>query len=83
MRLRGQFSKFFYMGLYYVVFTFAFDTTLIQLEMTEIWPKYLAQAFLSPPLDRVKVSQKYFFLGGGLGHVYLPIRGDSGGGSRI
>ena len=30
-------------------FTFAFDTTLVRLEMTEIWPKYVAQAFLTPP----------------------------------
>ena len=37
-------------GLHYVDFTFAFDTTLIQLEMTDIWPKYVAQAFL-PPLE--------------------------------
>ena len=37
------------MGLHYVDFTFAFDTTLIQLEMTEIWPKHVAQAFLPPP----------------------------------
>ena len=42
------------MGLHYVDFTFAFDATLIQLEMTEIWPKFVAQAFLSPPpLDSV------------------------------
>ena len=39
------------MGPHYVDFTFAFDTTLIRLEMTEIWPKYVAQAFL-PPLNR-------------------------------
>ena len=37
------------MGPYYVDFTFAFDTTLIQLKMTEIWPKYVAQAFLPAP----------------------------------
>ena len=29
-------------------FTFDFDTTLIWIEMTEIWPKYVAQAFLPP-----------------------------------
>ena len=41
------------MGPHYVDFTFAFDTTLIRLEMTEIWPKYVAQAFLPlPPLNR-------------------------------
>ena len=37
------------MGPHYVDFTFAFDTTLIRLEMTEIWQKYVAQAFLPPP----------------------------------
>ena len=31
-------------------FTFAFDTTLIRLEMTEIWPENAAQAF-SPPQE--------------------------------
>ena len=36
------------MGPHSVEFTFAFDTTLIQLEMTEIWPEYVAQAFLPP-----------------------------------
>ena len=40
------------MGLHYVDFTFAFDTTLIRLEMTEIWPKYVAKAFLPPSLNR-------------------------------
>ena len=40
---------FFYMGPYYVDFTFTFDATLIRLEMTEIWPKYVAQAFLPHP----------------------------------
>ena len=53
MGLLGQFSKFvqffFLHGPHYVDFTFAFDTTLIRLEMTEIWPKDLAQAFLPPP----------------------------------
>ena len=38
-----------YFGPHYMDFTFAFDTTLIQLEMTEIWPKYVAQAFLPSP----------------------------------
>ena len=42
-------KKFYYMGPHYVNFTFAFDTTLIRLEMTELWPKYVAEAFLSPP----------------------------------
>ena len=40
---------FFYMGLNYVDFPFAFVTTVIRLVMTEIWPKYVAQAFLLPP----------------------------------
>ncbi len=35
-------------------FTFAFDTTLIRIEMTEIWPKYEGQA--SPPLNRQLMS---------------------------
>ena len=39
------------MGPHYVDFTFAFDTNLIQLEMTEIWPEYVAQAFLPLPLN--------------------------------
>ena len=38
------------MGPSFVDFTFAFDTTLIQLEITKIWPKYVAQTFL-PPLE--------------------------------
>ena len=42
----------FYMGPHYVDFAFAFDTTLIRLEMTEIWPKYVAKAFLPPSLNR-------------------------------
>ena len=37
------------MGPHYVDFTFAFDTTLIRLEMTKIWPKCVAQAFLPHP----------------------------------
>ena len=40
---------FFYMGSHYVDFTFAFNTPLIRLEMTEIRPKYVAQALLPPP----------------------------------
>ena len=36
------------MGPHYVNSTFAFDTILIRLEMTEIWPKYVAQAILPP-----------------------------------
>ena len=46
------------MGPYYVDFTFAFDTTLIRLEMTDIWPKCVAQAFLPPPLDRVNSDKR-------------------------
>ena len=53
------------MGLHYVYFIFAFDTTLIRLEMTEIWPKYVAEAFCptplivssGPPLDRVNAAE--------------------------
>ena len=37
------------MGPYNVDFTFDFDNTLKGLEITEIWPAYLAQAFLPPP----------------------------------
>ena len=37
------------MGPHYMDFTFSFDTTLNRLEMTDIWPKYVAQAFLPPP----------------------------------
>ena len=37
------------MGPHYVDFTFAFDSTLIRLDMTKIQPKYVVQAFLSPP----------------------------------
>ena len=40
---------FFYMGLHFVDFTFAFDTTLIRLVMTEIWLEYVGQAFSPPP----------------------------------
>ena len=57
-------TSFFYMGPHFVDFTFTFDTTLIRLEMTEIWPKYVAQTFFPPspessaqdppPLNRVK-----------------------------
>ena len=39
------------MGPNYVDFTFAFDTTLIRLEMTEIWPKYVAQAKVQKTWD--------------------------------
>ena len=34
---------------HYEDFPFAFDTILIQLEMTKIWPEYEAQAILPPP----------------------------------
>ena len=47
--------KFFYMGPHYVDFTFAFDTTLIRLEMTEIWPKYFA-----PPWIGLNWNERYF-----------------------
>ena len=62
----GQFSKFlqffFFMGPHFVEFTFAFDNIIIGPEMTEIWSKYVVQAFLPPrqessaqrlPRDRV------------------------------
>ena len=39
----------FYMGPHYVEFTFALNTTIIRLKITEIWPEYVAQAFLPPP----------------------------------
>ena len=39
------------MGPHNVDITFAFDTTLIRLKMTEIWPRYVAQAFLPPPMN--------------------------------
>ena len=38
---------FFLHGPHYVDFIYAFDTTLIQLEMTEILPKYVAQTFFN------------------------------------
>ena len=51
MALNGTVWSGFYMGPHYVDFTFTFDTTLISLEMTEIWPEYVAQAFSPPPLN--------------------------------
>ena len=33
----------FYIVLHYVEFKFAFDTTVIRLEMTAIWPEFVAQ----------------------------------------
>ena len=48
LRLLGQFTKF----LQHLFSTFARDTTLIRHERTELWPLYLAQAFL----DRVEKS---------------------------
>ena len=39
------------MGPHYVDFTFAFDPTLIRLEMTEIWPKYVDKVFLPLSLN--------------------------------
>ena len=36
---------------HYVDYTFAFDTSLIRLEITEIWPKYVAEAFSPHPLN--------------------------------
>ena len=55
-----NFWKFlFYMGPHNVDFPFAFDTTLIRLKMTKIWPEYVAQAFLphpTPPRNRQLIS---------------------------
>ena len=52
-QLFGQFSKllrfFVYMVPYFMELTFVFDTTLIRLEMTEIWPKFVGQAFFPSP----------------------------------
>ena len=47
LHLLGQFSTFLHFFLYgshHVDFTFAFDTIIIRLEMTEIWPKYVAHS---------------------------------------
>ena len=48
-------AKFFYIGPHIVKFTFAFDTTLIRLEMTKIWPK--VQSFL-PSLYQESSDQR-------------------------
>ena len=50
-----NFKKNFYMGPHYVDLTFAFDTTLIRLEMIEIGSKYVAQAFLMLSTERNEV----------------------------
>ena len=56
---------FFYMGPQFVDFTFAFDSTLIRLEMTKIWPEkcstgvfapHLESSAQNPPWDRVKLE---------------------------
>ena len=59
------FKSFAKMGPHYVDFTFAFDTTLLRLEMTEIWPKYVAQAGIvssEPPWDRVNLLILFFYV---------------------
>ena len=43
------------MGPPYVDLTFAFDTTLIRLEMIEIGSKYVAQVFLMLSTERNEV----------------------------
>ena len=48
--LLHAFSTLGFYIAHYVNFTFTFDTTLIQLEMTEIWP---------PPFERVKIFLCY------------------------
>ena len=52
-------KKNFYMGPYYVNFTFVFDTTLILLEMTEIWPKYVAHESSVQDPPWIGLKQKY------------------------
>ena len=56
MQFLDQFSKFmhlfFYIGLHYADFTYAFHTTLIRLEKTDVWPKYVGRRFWPPPLNR-------------------------------
>ena len=46
------------MGPHYVDFTFAFDIPLIQLEMTEIYPKYEAQALASNALKDPNLTKR-------------------------
>ena len=41
------------MGPDYVDFTFAFDTTIIRLKLTDIYLYYVAQVFLPPPVPNV------------------------------
>ena len=66
--LPGQFSKFlhifFYMGLRYVDFTFAFDTPLIRLEMTEIiiWRGKNAYAILQCSLTYYISSLNFHYI---------------------
>ena len=47
------------MGCHYVDFIFAFDTTLILLEMTEIWPKYVAHESSVQDPPWIGLKQKY------------------------
>ena len=48
-----------------VDFTFAFGTTLILLEMTKIWPEYVAQAFFAPPPSVIGLRALIYLQGGG------------------
>ena len=41
------------MGPDYVDFTFAFNTTIIRLKLTDIYLYYVAQVFLPPPVPNV------------------------------
>ena len=41
------------MGPDYVDFTFAFNTTIIRLKLTDIYLYYVAQGFLPPPVPNV------------------------------
>ena len=68
------------MGPDYVDFTFAFNTTIIRLKLTDIYLYYVAQVFLPPPVpnvhnrgvvpDRVKLND--YFLYGKRGGGYNP-----------
>ena len=51
-----------------VDFTIASDTTLIRLEMTKIWPGYVANAFCPPRNRQLRGNQ-----GIGLNHKWVNI----------
>ena len=68
------FAKIFsYMGPHYVNFTFAFDTTLIQLKITKICPNMQRRHFCPPsPWIGFRgswIGQKYTVMYGQYGHV--------------